>query len=193
MSYPKLSCDSCRKRECAVCDLLCDKYFAEDSKIYKKLWENARLVNVNGQQRVQDEYLYRNDPHEIFKKENSNMKEAKARTDGLIKKLKKTGELKQFQQEIQKKIDTGTLVKLSKTKLDEVLNGTHHFSYLLMLKSETSTSTSTRLINDMLTNNGRGASYSLENKVPTSEIGNSYQILIDFMLYEHGYSSDISK
>ena len=48
------------------------------------------------------------------------MKEAKARTDGLIKKLKKSGELNQFQKEIQKKIDTGTLVELSEK---EVLNG----------------------------------------------------------------------
>ena len=104
--------------------------------------------------------------------------------------MKKTGELKQFEKEIQKKIDTGTLVKLSEKELEEVLNGTHHFSYLSMVKSETSTSTSTCLINDKLTNNGRGSSYSLENKVPTSEIGDSYQSLVDFMLYEHGYSSD---
>ena len=74
LSHPQLSCDRCRKRKCNDCDLLRDKYSAEDSKIYKKLWENTRLVNVNGQQRVQVEYLYQNDPHKVFKKENSNMK-----------------------------------------------------------------------------------------------------------------------
>ena len=55
------------------------------------MWENTRLVNVNGQQRVQVEYLYRNNPHETFKPENSNLQEAKARTDSLIKKLKRNG------------------------------------------------------------------------------------------------------
>ena len=69
-SHPQLSCDRCQKRECDDCNMLRDKYSAEDSKIYKKLWENTRLINVNGQQRVQVEYLYRNDPHEVFKKEN---------------------------------------------------------------------------------------------------------------------------
>ena len=63
--------------------------------------------------------------------------EGSQRTDGLIKKLKKSGELNQFQKEIQKKIDTGTLVELSESKLKEVLNGTHHFSYLSMVKNET--------------------------------------------------------
>ena len=173
--------------------MLRDKFSAEDRKIYKKLWENTRLVNKDGKQRVEVEYLYRNDPHVTFKKENSNMKEAKARTDGLIRKLKSTNSLQDFKKEIQKKIDTGTLVKLTKEEEAEILAGTHHFSYLSMVKSETSTSTSTRLINDTLTSNKQGASYSLENKVPTSEIGDSYGSLIDFKLYEHGYSSDISK
>ena len=56
--------------------MLRDKFSAEDRKIYKKLWENTRLVNKNGKQRVEVEYLYRNKPHETFKKENSNIKEA---------------------------------------------------------------------------------------------------------------------
>ena len=192
-SHPELSCDRCRKKDCDECNMLRDKYSAEDSKIYKQVWENTRLVNVDGQQRVQVEYVYRNDPHETFKPENSNINEAKARTDNLIRKLKKTGELDNFIKEIEKKRDIKTLVPLTQAELNKVLRGTHHFSYLSMVKSETSTSTSTRLINDTLTSNGKGASYSLENKVPTSQIGDSFQSLVDFRLYEHGYSSDISK
>ena len=34
-------------------------------------------------------YMYRNDPEKTFKAENSNIKEAKARTDYLINKLSK--------------------------------------------------------------------------------------------------------
>merc|ERR1711889_11673 len=142
----------------------------------------------DGKQRVLTKYSYRNDPHTTFAKENSNMKEAKARSDGLIKKLIKKGHLELFQKELQKKIDTGTLVELK-----EVLNGTHHFSYLSYVSSETSTTTSTRLINDTLTSNGKGTSFSLENKVPTAEIGDSFASLAEFRLYRYGYSSDISK
>ena len=110
--------------------------------------------------------------------------------------MKASNGLDDFKKEIQK-IDTGTgtLVKLSKQEEEEILKGTHHFSYLSMVKSETSTSTSTRLINDTLTSNGKGCSYSPENKVPTLEIGVSFASLVDFRLYPHGYgySSDISK
>ena len=64
-----------------------------------------------------------------------------------------------FQKELQKKIDTGTLVEMKEEELKEVLNGTHHFSYLSYVSSETSTTTSTRLINDTLTSNGKGTSF----------------------------------
>ena len=92
-----------------------------------------------------------------------------------------------------KKLPAGTLVKLTKEEEEEILNVTHHFSYLSLVKSETSTSTCTRLINDTLTSNGKGSSFSLESKVPTSEIGDSFGSLVDFRLYNHGYSFDISK
>ena len=80
--------------------------------------------------------------------------------------------------ETDKKIATGTLVKFSKEEEEEILNGTHNFSYLSIVKSETSTSTSTRLITDTLTSNGKGSSFSLEKKVPTSEIGDSFGSLV---------------
>ena len=59
--------------------------------------------------------------------------------------------------------------------------------------NKNSESTSSRLINDTLTANKEGASFSLENKVPSSNIGDSFQSLVNFRLYRHGYSSDISK
>ena len=65
-----------------------DKYSAEDSRIHAQIWGNTRFINQDRQKRKQVECICRTDPHEAFKKENSNIKEAKARTDGLIKKLK---------------------------------------------------------------------------------------------------------
>ena len=54
-------------------------------------------------------------------------------------------------------------------------------------------STGTRMINDTMTNNKAGTSFSIENKVPSSDIGNSEVSLLDFLLYEVGYLSDIAK
>ena len=38
-----------------------------------------------------------------------------------------------------------------------------------------------------------GTSFSIENKVPSSPIGDSHDSLLNFLLYSYGYSSDISK
>ena len=52
-----------------------------------------------------------------------------------------------FQQEINKKIEMGALVELMEEEEKEILRGTHHFSYLSDVSSETPTSTNIRLIN----------------------------------------------
>ena len=80
-----------------------------------------------------------------------------------------------------------------KERWEELLGGTHNFCYLSIVSNENSESASSRLINDTLTANREGASFSLENKVPSSNIGDSFQSLVNFRLYRHGYSSDISK
>ena len=38
-----------------------------------------------------------------------------------------------------------------------------------------------------------GTSYSQKNHGPPADIGDSFACLLDFYLYEHGFSSDISK
>ena len=59
--------------------------------------------------------------------------------------------------------------------------------------SENSESTSTRMINNTVTSTPGGTSFSIKNKVPVSEIGDSHESLLNFILYRYGYSSDISK
>ena len=137
--------------------------------------------------------LYRHDPHETFKPENSNLEEARRRTDTLIKKLMKEGKMESFKEQIASKIELGTLREVPEDEWERLLKGTHNFCYLSIVSNENSQSTSSRLINDTLTSNREGASFSLENKVPSSNIGDSYSSLLNFRLYRHGYSSDISK
>ena len=120
-------------------------------------------MEKDGLTKVEVKYLYRYDPHETFKAENSNIEEAKRRTDALIRKLKKENKLEGFQEQINSKKDIGTL--------------------RVVVNNENSESTSSRLINDTLTANKKGASFSLENKVCNSNIGDSFQSLVNFRLY----------
>ena len=114
-------------------------------------------------------------------------------SNNLIRQLKKKGQLEVFQQEIQNKIDLGTLVELSSEELEGILQSTHHFCYLSMVMSENSESTAARMINNTKTEvPGFGMSYCLENTVPSSKIGDSHGSLMDFRIYNHPYSSDIS-
>ena len=76
---------------------------------------------------MQVKYLYRHDPHETFKPENSNLEEAKRRTDSLIKKLKKEGKMEGFKEQIASKIELGTLRKVPKEEWEQLLKGTHNF------------------------------------------------------------------
>ena len=144
------------------------------------------MVEVDGKKRVKAHYLYRNNPEETFKAANSNMKEAKARTDSLINKLVRQGNLDTFQAELQKKIDIGCLQEVPKDMEEELLSGPHHFCYLSMVSNMNSESTSVRMINDTHTNCQAGTGFSIENKVPTSGIGSSFDSLVDFRLYLFG-------
>ena len=163
-------CERCRKRDCEDCNMLKNRYSAEDSKIFRELWNNVTLVEEAGKTRVQVKYLYRHDPHETFKPENSNLEEAKRRTDSLIRKLKKEGKMESFKEQIASKIELGTLREVPEGEWAELLKGTNNFCYLSIVSNENSQSTSSRLINDTLTSNREGASFSLENKVPSSNI-----------------------
>ena len=48
-----LKCDMCKKRDCDDCNMLKDRFSAEDSKVFKQLWENVQLVEKDGQTKVE--------------------------------------------------------------------------------------------------------------------------------------------
>jgi hypothetical protein len=164
------------------CDNLRSKYSEEDQDTYKKMWDNVNLIEDKGKTRVKATYLYRNPPEESFSPENSNIKAATSRTDMIINRLVKKDQLKQFQEEIDKKIDIGCLEQVPEAEIETLLKGVHHFCYLQLVFSENSESTSTRMINNTLTGTPGGTSFSIENKVPVSEIGDSHESLLNFLL-----------
>ena len=130
----------------------------------------------------------------MFAPQNTNYSQALAMSRQVIQQLKRKNQLEVFQEEINKKIPLGILVEVSDQELKEIMAFTHHFCYLSMVMSKSSASTQTRLINNTKTSvPGKGTSYCLENQMPRSQIGDSYDSLMDFRLYIHPYSSDISK
>ena len=130
--------------------MLRSKYSAEYARLYKQMWSKVNLVEHNGKTRVKATYIYRSDPKVTFHTDDSNMNEAKARTNALILKLVKKNQLAEFQAELDKKIEIGCLAEISGTELEKILQDTHNFCYLSLVFSENSESTSTRMINDTL-------------------------------------------
>ena len=49
----KVFCKDCSKRQCVSCDNLRSKYSEEDQEIYKKMWDNVKLVQEKGKTRSQ--------------------------------------------------------------------------------------------------------------------------------------------
>ena len=115
--------------------MLRSKYSAEDARLYKEMWSKLNLVKHKGKTRVKATYIYRSDPKVTFHKDNSDMNEAKARTNVLISKLVKKNQLAEFQAELDKKIEIGCLEEIGRTELDSILQDTHHFCYLSLVFS----------------------------------------------------------
>ena len=132
----------------------------------------------------------------VFAPENSNVKEAIGRTKSLISKLKrqKGNAYTDFKAQIDKKIELGTLERLTTERAKEVLAGPHHCTYPGVVMSETLTSTEIRGINDTNTNvPGSATTYALENVCPSNPIGNSFNVQTHFSLNKFPYSSNVSK
>ena len=135
--------------------------------------------------------MYRDDINVTFAPENSNNRDAVGWTKLLVTQLKKKGPqaLKDFQEQIDKKIELGTLVKMSYVEHEEVKKGPHHYCY-----PATSNSTNFRLLNASNTNvPGSVTSLSIQNVCPANPIGYSFNVQQKFMLKKHAYSSNISK
>ena len=130
-------------------------------KLYEKLWSNVEVVELNGKKRIKCKYEYKRDITKVFAPANSNVREAIGRT-----KLKRQGgtAFKDFKAQIDKKIELGTLERLTPEKAKEVLAGPYHCTYTGVVMSEISTSTEIRQINDTNTNvPGSATTYAIEN------------------------------
>ena len=77
--------------------------------------------------------MYENDPESVFHPKNSNFRQALAMPNGVIKNLKRKNQLNIFEEDIENKIQSGTLEKLSKEELAEIPKKPHHFCFVSLV------------------------------------------------------------
>ena len=80
-------------------------------------------MELNGQKRIKCKYEYKRDIRKVFSPENSNFREAIGGTKSLINKLKRQGgtAMRDFEAQIKKNIELGTLERMSPERAREVL------------------------------------------------------------------------
>ena len=148
MFTPRLQCDSCKAKKFDSCNLINNSSSIEEKELYEKLWKNVEIIELKGKKRIKCKYEYKRDITKFFVPEHSNVREAIGRTKYLINKLKIQGgtAYKDFKAQIDKKIELGTLERLTTERAKEVLAGPHHCTYQGVVMIETSTSTELRQI-----------------------------------------------
>ena len=191
----KILCDSCRLRECAACNLANSHMTMADKLRYLECWRSTKLVEKDGELRCQVDFLYQNDPKQIFKKENSNFEDAKKNIDNNIKKLKRKGTLDDLINDVNMKISLGTLTPVSDKEFEWIKEHLpFHFSKLHVVHNECSESTPRRIINNTNTSvENHATSLSAQQLCIKNPLQDDFSILAGFCLHPHPVSLDVSK
>ena len=116
------------------------------------MYADMELVQVNGQQRIQCKYTYREPIDEKFAPQNSNREEALKATNVVIQRLLKIGKLDEFHLQIKDMENMGTIQRLSEQEINDLENNVHHFNKLNFTMSSTSSSTPLRVLRDSTQN-----------------------------------------
>ena len=52
LEIPKVFCRDCTKRKCMDCEVLRSRYSQEEQRIYKSMWDNVEVIQLDGKTRV---------------------------------------------------------------------------------------------------------------------------------------------
>ena len=55
----KLQSETCRARKCTDCNLMNSKTSTKDRELYKKLWDNVKVIDYQGKKRISCKYEYK--------------------------------------------------------------------------------------------------------------------------------------
>ena len=155
-----------------------------------------RLVNSDNPDlykwQIEVSYPMRSPIAETFSPEKSNRVEAEQASLRVLRKLKKQNLLPKMEQAIAEMIEIGTLVELTPEELQALPSTPHHYTKLNFVTSQTSESTSFRVINDTYTRSA-GVNYSIEGRTFTSTIGDAFGAAVHHRLFSHAASLDVSR
>ena len=160
----------------------------------REIMENnlSSIQQPNGKFKLLQKMAYYENPLVIYKPENSNKKQAQAASLRLYKKLLKNGKLEEYQREITKAIEIGTLTKVEDPHT--VFSNPHHFCLHGIVVSETSMSTKVRLINNTSTvSHSVGTLMSVNTRYPSRSLNDIGKCVFNLMLFDHKISADIEK
>ena len=149
---PEAKCSECATSSCKSCRILRNHKSYAAYQAYQRMYADMELVEVNGQQRIQCSYTYREPIEEKFAPQNSNREEALKATNGVIQRLLKIGKLDEFNLQIKDMENMGTIQRLSEHEINDLQNKIHHFNKLNFTISSTSASTPLRSTERKLSN-----------------------------------------
>ena len=86
---PDAKCSDCATSSCKSCRILRNHKSYAAYQAYQRMYTDMKLVQVNGKQKIQCTYTYREPIDEKFAPENSNREEALKATNAVIQRLLK--------------------------------------------------------------------------------------------------------
>ena len=178
-------------RRCSRCRQCAEKGECSEPHIMHDLKEQAELNLIKDNVRLENgevwvTYPFIKDPKCLQNNRDNVVKMA----EGLWKSLKKDGLLSQYNEEIQKYLDRGTFVKLSKEEIDSYDGPRQYISHHGVLKD--SVTTPLRVVTNSSVNNHGHTLNSCLPKGPNS-LNNMMEIMLRFRCHETGFIFDLSK
>ena len=184
-------------KACQECLMLNNRDSLEDARIRKEIWDNLKAEPLeDGKFKLRQTIVWSSDPTLIFTPQKSNRIQAENAAKSVIRRLYKlnNNSLSDYIKEVKTAQEIGTLRIVNGNEKEEILNGAHSFCNHSAVTNEQSRTTSTRLVNNTSTiSTGVGTTISLLSPCPKGCLNDQQTSLTNWLLYKHGYSSDVSK
>ena len=159
------------------------------------MFQDMKLIEVDGKTKVECSYTYREPIDEKFAPANSNREEALKATNSVIQRFVKIGKLEEFDLQMKEMEKMGTIERLSDEEVKGLQYKVHHFNKLNFTTSATSSSTPLRVLRDSTSKvPNTGGIFSVISQVAGGiDIGDGLTCIITHRLDQFAASLDIRK
>ena len=145
---PEAKCSNCSNKSCKSCQILQSHKSYAALMVYQRMFQDMKLVEVDGRTKIECSYTYREPIDEKFVPANSNREEALKATHSVIQRLIKIGKIQEFDQQMKEMEKMGTKEQLNGEEVENLEFQVHHFNKLNYTTSSTSNSTPLRILCD---------------------------------------------